>query len=264
MNSTQITRDNVEEWLFEYCEGTLTNAEKLKVETFIRQNPEYQEELGFWKESYLQQLPVSPLPQEAQQLLKNKYFHPKSSTLLKYIAVLSALSFILILYYKSQKGESKTQQKGSVKTEKQIKHSESPVFSEKTQLEKIIIVKSDNPKSDILNTKIVERLQENSLKVSDIQITPDSATIEPGDLLPELNNEITGENTKLAPMANPLTADHAEKKVLEKNNVTKNKLSPAQRRKVAREIRKAQDLKEQEQLMNGNKPYIVPSDQTMQ
>jgi len=264
MNSTQITRDNIEEWLFEYCEGTLTNAEKLKVEAFISQNPEYREELSFWEESYLPQLSASPLPPEAEQLLKTNYFHLKFSTLFKFMAVLSALSFILILYFRSPKGASQNQQKSVLKTDKQTEHSESPALSEKRQFETPGIVKADNPKSEILNTKVVEKLQEKNLNVSDIAVSPDSAAVEPSDLLPKLNNEIKVENKKEAPDANPLTADHTEKKEPGKSNITKAKLSPAQRRKVAREIRKAQDLKEQEQLMNGDKPYIVPSDQTMQ
>lgn len=264
MNSTQITRDNIEEWLFEYCEGTLTYAEKLKVEAFISQNPEYREELSFWEESYLPQLSASPLPPEAQQLLKTNYFHLKFSTLFKCMAVLSALSFILFLYFKSQNEENQNQQKQIFKTDKQIRQSESPIISEKRQLEKPTIVKANNPKWEILNTKKVERFQENNLKVPDFAVSPDSATVEPGDLLPILNNEVTGEHKNEEPVANPLTADHTEKKEPGKSNITKAKLSPAQRRKVAREIRKAQDLKEQEKLMNGNKPYIVPSDQTMQ
>ncbi|MBO9698706.1 MAG: hypothetical protein J7604_00785 [Sporocytophaga sp.] len=264
MNSTQITRDNVEEWLFEYCEGTLTDEEKLNVEAFISQNPEYREELSFWEDSYLPQLSASPLPPEAQQLLKTNYFHLKFSTLFKCMAVLSALSFILILYFKSHNEGSKSQQKSILKTDKHIRHSENPAVPEKRQLETLRIVKADNPKSEILNTKIVEKIQENNLKVSDIAISPDSASVEPGGLLPKLNNEITDEYTREAPVANPLPADQTEKKELGKNNITKAKLSPSQRRKVAREIRKAQDLKEQEQLMNGNKPYIVPSDETMQ
>jgi hypothetical protein len=264
MNSTQITRDNIEEWLFEYCEGTLTNAEKLKVEAFISQNPEYREELGFWEESYLPQISASPLPPEAQQLLKTNHFHLKFSTLFKCMAILSALSFILFLYFNSQNEENQNQQKQIFKTDKQIEHSENPALSEKRPFETPRIVKADNPKSEILNTKVVEKLQEKNLNVSDIAVSPDSATVEPGDLLPILTNEVTQEHKNEAPVANPLTADHTEKKEPGKSNITKAKLSPAQRRKVAREIRKAQDLKEQEKLMNGNKPYIVPSDQTMQ
>lgn len=64
----KITHQNVDKWLFDYCEGNLNPADKKQLFAFIEENPEYREDLDAWKDSFLTPEPV-PVFEEADALL---------------------------------------------------------------------------------------------------------------------------------------------------------------------------------------------------
>ena len=48
-----IEKSNIEEKLFDYFEGNLSNSEVSEVESFIQNNPEFKSDFDAWKQSYL-------------------------------------------------------------------------------------------------------------------------------------------------------------------------------------------------------------------
>ncbi|MFT6746172.1 MAG: type IX secretion system PorP/SprF family membrane protein [Glaciecola sp.] len=50
-----INKNNIEEKLFDYFEGELTNSEKTELEQFVDKNPDYKTDFDAWEKSYLPQ-----------------------------------------------------------------------------------------------------------------------------------------------------------------------------------------------------------------
>ena len=48
-----INSNNIEKWLFDYFEGNLSLHEKIELETYVANNPQYQEDFDSWEGAIL-------------------------------------------------------------------------------------------------------------------------------------------------------------------------------------------------------------------
>ena len=70
-----IGRENIEEKIFQYFEGELSANESLELESFIKNNPEYQVDFDAWENSVVQDENMKY--KFADELLVNERFSPK-------------------------------------------------------------------------------------------------------------------------------------------------------------------------------------------
>lgn len=59
-----INKFNIEKWMFDYFEDNLTVHEKIEFERFLEANPQFEDELQFWEDSYssITEYPVYEIP----------------------------------------------------------------------------------------------------------------------------------------------------------------------------------------------------------
>ena len=70
-----IGRENIEEKIFQYFEGELSANESLELESFIKNNPEYQVDFDAWENSVVQDENIKY--KFVDELLVKERFSPK-------------------------------------------------------------------------------------------------------------------------------------------------------------------------------------------
>lgn len=94
-----INPNNIDKWLFDYFEGNLSLHEKIEVETFLKNNPEFQADFEAWESSFIPQHDV--VYHNAHSLVKKSPVTKRAVALFLFIAIVGG-GLLTYLNYTNQ------------------------------------------------------------------------------------------------------------------------------------------------------------------
>jgi|GEM_PF-4548067 len=90
----QINHSNIEECLFDYFEGNLSEQDKVELMSFIHQHPEYERDFAAWAQSFTMQAePVKDYKIEKSLLIKRKPFFYHKATYFIFVVLVVACGY---------------------------------------------------------------------------------------------------------------------------------------------------------------------------
>lgn len=248
--------------LFDYMEGNLSAEQNAYVEALLIQDPGLKEELSLWQETVIKEElpPVLPL---------SKLYRPAfswqapivSAVLLLIVSISSALIFAF------SENDRKVSEAGQAKNRKEERREGTTLSGVASDSAAVIVTsKEEAPaspkvKPEVRSSKSIplDRLFINEKETVEI-FTKEEA---PANTLAEVkvpDKVIIDSSFSQIVSGEPIDPNSF---VADKNELPKRKMSKEEKktlRKIARMKRKAQQLKEQQQFLKGNKPYVVPPD----
>lgn len=247
-----IDQSNYEEWIFEYYEGTLTAEEEAQVLDFVQRDSIYMEEFEAFSKTYLREPLPDKLSIESSLLRKERIFN------INYIIA----SFLVIIV------------SGLFLIRKSEEHSEVAHISREAKIQdeyqdKELVTKKTSVQKQSYIIPRVSRIENRGQNDSHAKIFHADMSIAfiPNDVK-EIDNpkeDVITINYDSLPAEQPAIIKSEKvsvgnaKTIVAKTRQEK-KEERRKQKQIARFKEKQRRNKEAQQLMKGNKPYVVPLD----
>jgi hypothetical protein len=239
-----INKENIEQWMFDYTEGNLSPDHQKELIHFIEENPRYKEDLNLWAMSYIK----APLPE-----VNFKKLSVRQNRFRKYFKVVCFGTFVLsgaiitLLYYSNKKLQP------AIKTVVKERH----IYHHKT----------DASPNNILSEKQAPESEHNQPQRDDKK-----TVVKPATILPEMSKAdgafmhdtafVPADTTALTglPESTVQKSDTSSASPLKSfpKEIKNNSLTKKELREIEKAKSKAIQKRKEEELMKGNKPYVVP------
>jgi hypothetical protein len=233
----KINSENIDEILFEYFEGNLSIADKELVKIFLDQHPEHISDFRLWEVSNVKHLPLEEAADK--NLLKSINSTGPKNWL--FVWSISIVVTFLFLYNHTQKNLSK-----NISTVSVAKKAEA---------------------HERINTRMINNFNFNtSEKSAKNSSNPSAKTFIDTAFDRKSSSEDSLvtiiESKKIIPVISSDTVMVPELEKKKSSSIMVKKISRKEERKLARELMKRKqkeyDRRQQEKLIKGRKPYVVP------
>lgn len=157
-----INPNNIDKWLFDYFEGNLSLHEKIEVESFLKNNPEFQADFDAWQESFLPE--TSFTYQHTNSLIKKAAF-PKGLVALFFVIALIGGGTLVYLNLPESNGQ--LSKNDALNNTENLTSNNSDSKLVKNQFNKKTIEVNTN--ENIINTNTsIENIMANGIDESDL------------------------------------------------------------------------------------------------
>jgi hypothetical protein len=240
-----ITKDNCEEYFFEFFEGGLSKEEKSMVLEFVEKDPLYRQEFEYWEKSYVRE----PLPDKLK--LEDKLLKRDSSLPYFLFGGIFFITLIFVIYFNST-------------TNEKINHIVLENKSlPKKQTEKVVTNEDklfNNPKR-LDRKKVAVVLTSKEINSKDFGV--DSLSVNEDIKVPvgvsQIQNHIN--NSAIDSTLDSSNINFVEKNIItttKETNKADKKEQRAKQRELEKYKQKSIEKKQADRYLKGNVPYVVP------